>query len=116
MLNDRIFKSSDFIVPSDDEPIRSVVTSSDDSTIIMWTVKPGQVIKPHIHPEGQDIWYVLSGSAEYISDDTGKRTSIQKGDFVIAYRGETHGAVNNGDEPFTFLSVVSPSNAGFELK
>ena len=115
MLNDRIFASSDFIQESDSEPIRSVVTSSEDATVIMWTLKPGQQIKPHVHPDGQDTWYVLSGSAEYISDTEGTNISIKKGDIVIAHRGQVHGTQKIKNDTFSFLSVVSPSNAGFEL-
>jgi len=116
MLKHRIFTSSEFILPSDDEPLRSVVTSSEDATVIMWTVKPGQQIKPHVHPDGQDTWFVISGSAEYISDTKETKATIKQGDVVIAHRGEVHGTLNIENEPFTFLSVVSPTNAGFELK
>ena len=115
MLQSRIFKSNDFIQPSDEEPIRSVVASSKDSTIIMWHVKPGQTIENHTHPNGQDTWTVLSGSAQYISDEKGSVSEVKTGDIVIAHRGEVHGAVNNGNIPFIFVSVVSPSEAGFEL-
>ena len=115
-MNNRIFSSADYEKPQEGEPFRSVVTMTDDSSIIVWHVKPGQNIHSHIHPNGQDTWIVMSGSAEYIFDESGETKTVKTGDIVIAERGQIHGAVNNGDIPFVFVSVVSPAIAGFELK
>jgi oxalate decarboxylase/phosphoglucose isomerase-like protein (cupin superfamily) len=41
--------------------------------------------------------------------------AIAAGDVVIAPRGCIHGVVNNGDEPLTFISIVSPADAGYQL-
>lgn len=115
-MDNRIFSSADFEKPQDDEPFRSVVTMNDDSAIIVWHVKPGQTIQPHIHPYGQDTWIIMSGSAEYIFDKSDQRKTVKAGDIVIAERNQIHGAKNSGDIPFVFVSVVSPAMAGFELK
>lgn len=113
-MTSRIFNTDDFIVESDGEPVRSVVTESADSVIIIWNVMPGQQIKPHIHPEGQDTWIVLSGEGEYISSADGERERVGAGQVIIAHRGEVHGVINKGREPFQFISVVAPAEAGFE--
>lgn len=111
----RIFNSSDFFQPTDDEPIRSVVTESVDAVVVAWYIKPGQEISPHRHPNGQDTWTILSGKGEYFLDTAGSRKSIVAGDVVIAHTGCVHGVFNNGDEPLIFISVVSPSDAGYQL-
>jgi quercetin dioxygenase-like cupin family protein len=111
----RIFHSSEFFQPADGEPIRSVVTESSDAVVVAWYIKPGQEIAPHLHPQGQDTWTILSGKGEYYLDQAGTRRAIGAGDVVIAPIGSVHGVYNNGDEPLIFISVVSPADAGYQL-
>lgn len=116
MIAERVFNSSHFMLPSDtSDPIRSVVTQTADTTIVAWYVKPGQKIKAHRHPSGQDTWTILSGEAEYMTDLHGSTRKIRSGDIVIAHTREVHGVHNTGEEPFIFISVVSPAEAGYEL-
>ena len=111
----RVFSVSDFVQVSAGEPIRSVVSESADAVIVMWHVLPGQCIRPHVHTGGQDSWVVLAGAAEYWLDATGKTQPVAAGDIVVAYAGQVHGAFNRGEQPFQFVSVVSPGNAGYQL-
>jgi quercetin dioxygenase-like cupin family protein len=115
MSTTRIFNSSEFFQPTDEEPIRSVVTESKDAVVVAWYIKPGQEIPAHIHPNGQDTWTILSGKGEYYLDEAGTRKSIAAGDVVIAHTGCVHGVFNSGDRPLEFISVVSPSDAGYQL-
>jgi quercetin dioxygenase-like cupin family protein len=57
----------------------------------------------------------LSGKGEYYLDAAGAKKSIVAGDVVIAHTGCVHGVFNNGNEPLIFISVVSPSDAGYQL-
>ena len=111
----RIFDSSDFFQPADGEPIRSVITESEDAIVVAWYIKPGQEVAAHIHPSGQDTWTILSGKGTYYLDQDGTTRSISAGDVVIAPIGCVHGVINNSDEPLTFISVVSPASAGYQL-
>ena len=116
MIAERVFESSQFMQPSgDNDPIRSVVTQTADATIIAWYVNPGQKIRAHIHPNGQDTWTILSGEADYLVDLYGTTRKIRTGDIVVAHAKEVHGVHNNGEAPFIFISVVSPADAGYEL-
>jgi quercetin dioxygenase-like cupin family protein len=110
----RIFSSSEFFQPTDGEPIRSVVTESQEAVVVAWYIKPGQEIPAHIHPHGQDTWTILSGQGEYYLDKVGTRKPIAAGDVVVAYPESVHGVFNNGDQPLILISVVSPSNAGYQ--
>jgi quercetin dioxygenase-like cupin family protein len=110
----RIFHSADLVQPSEGDPIRTVVSESEHSVVVAWYVKPGQEIAAHIHPHGQDTWTILSGSGEYYLDRQGERKAIAAGDVVIAYQGSVHGVRNGSDQPLTFISVVSPLDAGYE--
>lgn len=114
MSPERLFKVADFLQPSDGEPIRSVITESADAVIVAWTVKPGQHISAHVHPDGQDTWTILSGTGEYLVSADGESIAIATGDVLVAHRGEVHGVLNAGQEPLVFVSVVSPAAAGFE--
>jgi quercetin dioxygenase-like cupin family protein len=111
----RIFNSSDFFQPTDEEPIRSIVTQSQEAVVVAWYIQPQQEISSHIHPNGQDTWTILRGTGEYYLDDRGTRETIVAGDIVVAPTGCVHGVRNNSDEPLIFISVVSPSDAGYQL-
>jgi quercetin dioxygenase-like cupin family protein len=112
---DRIFHSSEFFQPTDGEPIRVVITESPASTIVAWYIQSQQEIPAHLHPNGQDTWTILAGQGEYYLDRSGTTKSIVKGDVVIAPIGSVHGVFNNSNEPLIFISVVSPSTAGYKL-
>ena len=114
MSNNRVFHSSDFMQPSDGEPIRSVVTETVEAVVVAWHVKPGQRIAAHVHPAGQDTWTILSGQGEYQIEASGTSRLISTGDVVVAQTGCVHGVYNSGVEPLTFISVVSPASAGYE--
>jgi quercetin dioxygenase-like cupin family protein len=110
----RIFNSSHFLQPADGEPIRSVITESQDAVVVAWYIKPGQEIAPHLHPHGQDTWTILEGSGKYYLDKIGTMKAIAAGDVVVAPLGCVHGVLNDGDQPLVFISVVSPGDAGYE--
>ena len=115
MSTPRLFKSADFLQPAEGEPIRSVVTQSDEAVIVAWQVQAGQRIAAHVHPHGQDTWTVLSGEGQYQLDDEGTTRTIVAGDVVVAHTGCVHGVYNAGCEPLVFISVVCPADAGYEL-
>lgn len=110
----RIFSIAKFLHPSDGEPIRSVVLVTEEAAIVVWHVRPGQEITAHVHPHGQDTWMVISGVAEYYQGG-GVVTLLKAGEVAVARPGQAHGAMNSGSEPFTFVSVVAPGNAGYAL-
>jgi quercetin dioxygenase-like cupin family protein len=111
----RIFNSAEFFQATDGEPIRSVITESPDAVVVAWYIKPDQTISPHLHPNGQDTWTIISGQGEYYLDEIGSTQPIAAGDVVVAPKGSVHGVFNNGTEPLVFISVVCPATAGYQL-
>jgi quercetin dioxygenase-like cupin family protein len=100
----RLFSVSDFIRPSDGEPVRSVVLETEESVIVVWYVRPGQEIATHVHSHGQDTWAVLSGSADYYQGRSGVVTRLKAGEIAVAKPGQVYGAINtDSTEPFTFV-------------
>ena len=110
----RVFHSTHYFQPADGDPIRSLVTHSADANIVAWHVNPGQRIKAHVHPQGQDTWTILAGEGEYFLDREGTTVKIRAGDILVAHTNEVHGVHNSGDVPLVFISVVCPAEAGFE--
>ena len=58
---------------------------------------------------------MLSGRAEYQLEANGQSRTISSVDIAVAPRGCLHGAYNPDPEAFIFVSVVCPSQSGFEL-
>jgi quercetin dioxygenase-like cupin family protein len=114
MSTQRVFKVADYLQVNDGEPIRSVVHATNDAAIVAWTVKPGQRIRAHVHPSGQDTWTILAGEGEYQLDAAGQTARIAAGDVVVAPAGAVHGVLNTGTLALVFVSVVSPALSGFE--
>lgn len=114
MSIERVFVVREHLQPNDDEPIRSVVHSTEQAAVVAWTVKPGQRISAHVHPSGQDTWTVLEGQGDYQIDSAGRTLPIQAGDVVVAPNGAVHGVLNTGSQPLVILSVVSPALSGYE--
>ena len=115
MTTPRIFSSTDFFEPAEDEPVRSIVTGSKDAVVVAWHIKQGQKIPLHMHPLGQDTWIILAGKGQYFLDNNGTTKPIMTGDIVVAHTGEVHGVFNDNPEPLVFISVVSPAEAGHHL-
>ena len=115
MSTQRIFTLADFLQPSDQEPVRSVVSRTEDTAIVAWHVNPGQHLPAHAHPTGQDTWVIISGTGTYQLDKEGNMKIIKAGDIVIAPTGAVHGVYNHGTEPLIFVGVVAPAESGFEL-
>lgn len=114
MSAQRIFSSGDFLQASSGEPVRSVVTESPEATVVAWIVQQGQTIGAHVHPQGQDTWTVLSGRGEYRLDAEGSSRPLMPGDIAVAPVGAVHGVYNPHPEPLIFVSVVTPSDAGYQ--
>ncbi len=115
MHTHRIFTSAKFFQPTAGEPIRSIITESQEAAVVAWYIKLGQKVSPHLHPSGQDTWTVLTGEGVYYLDSLGNTQRIIAGDVVIAPTGAIHGVTNSSNEPLVFISVVTPSAAGYQL-
>ena len=114
-MANRIFQVSSFLKPSSGEPLRTVITQSQDAAVVAWCILPGQRLEPHVHPHGQDTWTVLAGSGAYTDGISGSTVAIKAGDVVIARRGEVHGVYNPGPDDLLMVAVVCPPDSGFEL-
>ena len=65
---------------------------------------PGDSIGDHLHTGNNEIYYVLSGSADY--NDNGTTVKIEAGDVTVCNDGESHGLVNTGSEPLHLIALI----------
>ena len=68
------------------------------------TVAPHSGIGYHVHKGDTEIYYVLSGKAEY--NDSGSITVIKAGDVTFTPDGYGHGVENKGDEPLDIIALI----------
>ncbi len=73
-------------------------------------IAPGEGPPLHVHPEMDEVWYVLEGRFRVKLDD--KTEDAEPGTFVFIPRGVAHTWQNVGDAPGRFLAIVTP--AGLE--
>lgn len=105
-MSGRILKISEKI-PEKGRTSMAVAFRSENHEIHFWRVLPGDWIYPHIHPENDDIWYILEGTGDYyISAEDTKR--VGPGDIAAAVPGDVHGIFNSGTEDLIVYSVLSP--------
>lgn len=68
------------------------------------TVNPGSGIGYHVHNGDTEIYYVVSGCAEY--NDNGTISMIEAGDVTITPSGTGHGIKNTGSEPLEIIALI----------
>ena len=70
--------------------------------------EPGQSVAFHRHPDGDEVFYVLTGKADFT---VGKETArVEAGGLVRAPAGIFHGW-NNGSERLILISVLIPPSS-----
>ena len=65
---------------------------------------PGRSIGNHMHEGDNEVFYFLRGSGTY--NDNGSAVRVHPGDTAVCNDGETHGLVNDGDEPLEFIALI----------
>ncbi len=68
------------------------------------TVAPHSGIGFHMHEGDTEIYYVLSGKAEY--NDNGTIVPIEPGDVTFTPSGTGHGINNPNDEPLEIIALI----------
>ncbi|MDP1834096.1 MAG: cupin domain-containing protein [Candidatus Moranbacteria bacterium] len=68
------------------------------------TFKPGQSVPAHKHDTAFEVFYILSGKAEFIVND--EKIELTAGDCITIEPGENHPQSNPYDEDVTWLYFV----------
>lgn len=67
-------------------------------------LNPGDTIGYHSHSGDNEIFYILKGTGLYT--DNGTEVRVQPGDVTVCNDGDSHGMVNDGDEPIEFIALI----------
>ena len=68
-------------------------------------LEPGSSIGEHLHPDTEEIWYILEGTGTVVMD--GVTTPVGPGDLLLTTAGHTHGLHNGPDAPMTYLGILT---------
>lgn len=68
------------------------------------TLAPGCSIGYHVHEGERELFYILSGTAEY--NDGGTEKTVRAGDVTICPAGTGHGIANRGAETVELVAVI----------
>jgi len=112
-MNERIFSLESQVCFSDESATVTEIINTENSSIAVWGVKPGQIVQPHLHPDGQDTWLMLRGTLTYYLGN-GASQSLNTGEIAVADKNQIHGAVNNSNEDAVFVSIYSAPQIGYE--
>jgi quercetin dioxygenase-like cupin family protein len=113
MMNERIFSLESYVRFSDESATVTEIIQTENSSIAIWGVKPGQIVQAHLHPDGQDTWVMLRGTLTYYLGN-GESQSLNTGEIAIADQHQIHGGVNNSNEDAVFVSIYSAPQIGYE--
>ncbi|MEW6758383.1 MAG: cupin domain-containing protein [Acidobacteriota bacterium] len=69
------------------------------------TLDPGATVGEHLHPAEEELYLVLQGEGSGLLD--GETFPVGPGDAFLCKAGHTHGLVNPGPKPLTFLAVLA---------
>ena len=67
-------------------------------------LKPGDSIGWHVHENEDEIYYILSGTAE--TDDNGVKRILQAGDSTLTRSGEGHSITALGSEKLELIAAI----------
>ena len=69
------------------------------------TLPAGASIGYHVHEGDEELFYFLSGTAEF--NDNGTLHTVHAGDATVTGSGQGHSVRNTGDAPVEILAVIA---------
>ena len=67
------------VAKAGDKATKKVFYTTDSTSGSVWLVKPGQEVKAHEHPAGDDFWVCIQGKGIFFPE-LGKEVPVEKGD------------------------------------
>lgn len=94
------------IIETDKTVIGQPIVMPKDPTLVVTfaTFPPGSRLPVHKHPYPH-YGYMLEGELTVVNVETGKSSTIKKGDFLVEMNDTWHYGVNNGTEPVKLLII-----------
>jgi quercetin dioxygenase-like cupin family protein len=87
--------------------VRQTFAIDGDSLVVDNWLEPGGALPAHYHPQQEERWSVIEGSARFRHGDTERVIGPEDGDIVVA-RGEVHAVSSSGDDEAHLRCYVTP--------
>lgn len=107
LLNGTLNQYNDVVVP------KIPVFAGEDITSEVYYFKPGQILKCHRHPNGEQIFFFLKGEGKMKVED--KEHDVKVGATVFVKRNQWHEITNGNNEEMIAVQVTK-KDAGAEYK
>ncbi|MCB0322429.1 MAG: cupin domain-containing protein [Bdellovibrionales bacterium] len=88
-------------------PARDTAVPCSGSAVSFAVFKPGAQLAEHLHPESDELLYVVSGSARTKIDGTWKQ--VEAGDTIVIPKNTPHAMTHNGNEELRVIQVFTPA-------
>jgi len=85
---------------------RPDITGSEDLIVVQVEVGPGEGHPFHVHPDMDEVIYIVSGRAEQWLEK--EKKMLESGESVFVPKKMVHATFNGGDEPLVFLAILGP--------
>ncbi|MGE9269029.1 MAG: cupin domain-containing protein [Verrucomicrobiales bacterium] len=89
------------------------LTATEDLYFVRVVIPPGGGHPFHIHPNKEEILYIISGQAEQWLEH--EKQLMKPGDSVHIPASSPHATYNDGEEDLVFLAVITPGSAEGEI-
>lgn len=86
---------------------RQDVTGSEDLIVVQVDVGPGGGHPFHMHPEMDEVIYILKGCAEQWIEQ--EKKILGAGESIFVPKKMVHATFNATDEPLSFLAILGPA-------
>ena len=98
-------------VTKDSSEIREILSPQNSSikkqSLAEAVVKPGKTTREHIHPETEEMYYILEGEGTMHIE--GERREVRNGDGIVILPGKKHKILNTGKINLIFLCCCVPA-------
>jgi len=76
----------------------------------LWRLHPGQESDPDIHPDADEVYFVVEGSGNLVLGD--EKYHVRKGMTIFIPTNVHHQSFNTGDEDLVYYFIFTPPPGG----
>jgi oxalate decarboxylase/phosphoglucose isomerase-like protein (cupin superfamily) len=93
-------------------PIKLVTTNSEDGTrnqlVAFGVFKPGEGLYPHVHPNSEEVYYVVKGHGSVFTKDPKTPMPIKANEIIYIPANTPHCVTNTGQEELLIGFFMTP--------
>jgi mannose-6-phosphate isomerase-like protein (cupin superfamily) len=82
---------------------------------VLGSFSPGEGLDPHIHPESEEVYYVITGKGTVYAGKENKKITIEAGMALYIPAGTQHYVRNTGTEKLVIGFALSPGTEESEV-